>query len=98
MSNPCARQHRRGAHPGDPSDDRNGAPQSERDGDPILRAVEAVLKDGPLKGTKLEIEAVAGRPPSTIDVSDAEGAVARYCLAEWTQEGISAEYTFLYPV
>jgi hypothetical protein len=60
--------------------------------------VEAVLKDGPLEGTKVEIEAVAGRPPSTIDVSDAEGAVARYCLAEWTQKGMSAEYTFLYPV
>jgi hypothetical protein len=61
-------------------------------------AVEAVLKDGPLKGTKVEIEAVEGRPPSTIDVSDAAGALARYCLAEWTQTGMSADYTFLYPV
>jgi hypothetical protein len=60
--------------------------------------VEAVLKDGPLKGTKVEIEAVEGRPPSTIEVSDPAGAVARYCLAEWTQEGLSAEYSFLYPV
>jgi hypothetical protein len=60
--------------------------------------VEAVLKDGPLKGTKVEIEAVEGRPPSTIDVPNAAGALARYCLAEWTQQGMSAEYTFLYPV
>jgi len=60
--------------------------------------VEAVLKDGPLKGTKVEIEAVEGRPPSTIDVSDVEGVLARYCLAEWTQTGMSADYTFLYPV
>ena len=68
------------------------------DGDRILGAVEAVLKDGPLKGTKVEIEAVEGRPPSTIDVSDVEGVLARYCLAEWTQTGMSADYTFLYPV
>jgi hypothetical protein len=60
--------------------------------------VEAVLKDGPLRGTKVEIEAVEGRPPSTIEVSDAAGEVSRYCLAEWTQTGMSAEYTFLYPV
>jgi hypothetical protein len=43
-------------------------------------------------------EAVEGRPPSTIDVSEVEGTVACYCLAEWTQEGMSAEYTFLYRV
>jgi len=60
--------------------------------------VEAVLKDGPLEGTKVEIEAVEGRPPSTIVVSDAAGEAARYCLAEWTQKGMSAEYTFLYRV
>jgi hypothetical protein len=60
--------------------------------------VEAVLKDGPLKGTKVEIEAVEGRPPSTIEVSDAAGEVARYCLTEWTQKGMSAEYAFLYRV
>jgi hypothetical protein len=61
-------------------------------------AVEAVLKDGPLKGTKVEIEAVGGRPPSTIELSDPAGEDVRYCLAEWTQEGMSAEYTFLYRV
>jgi hypothetical protein len=41
-----------------------------------------VLKDDPLKGTKVEIEAVEGRPPSTIEVCDAAGEVARYCLAK----------------
>jgi hypothetical protein len=60
--------------------------------------MEAVLKDGPLEGTTLEVEPVEGRPPSTVDVSDAAGQVVRYCLAEWTQEGMSAEYSYLYPV
>jgi hypothetical protein len=61
-------------------------------------AMEAVLTDGPLRGTSLEVEPVGGRPPSTIDVSDADGRIVRYCLAEWTQEGMSAEYSYLYPV
>jgi hypothetical protein len=57
--------------------------------------VEAILKDGPLKGERLEMEPVEGRPPSTIDVPDDEGGSLRYCLAEWTQEGTSADYTFV---
>ncbi len=57
--------------------------------------MEAVLKDGPLKGKRLEMEPVQGRPPSTIDVPDEEGGSQRYCLAEWTQEGMSADYTFV---
>ena len=60
--------------------------------------VEAILKDGPLAGTRVEMEAVSGRPPSTIDLPDKEGRTVRYCLIEWTQEGMSADYTFLYPV
>jgi hypothetical protein len=60
--------------------------------------MEAVLTDGPLTGTSLEVEPVEGRPPSTIDVSDADGRILRYCLAEWTQAGMSAEYSYLYPV
>ena len=59
--------------------------------------MEAVLRDGPLKGTKVEIEAVGGRPPSTIKVSDPAGEDVRYCLAEWTQEGMSAEITSCIP-
>lgn len=60
--------------------------------------MEAILIDGPLRGARLEVEAVGGRPPSTIDVPDKEGGTLRYCLSEWTQEGMSADYSFLYPV
>lgn len=59
--------------------------------------VQALLQDGPLKGTAVEVDAVEGRPPSTIEVPGETGAF-RYCLAEWTQEGMTAAYTFLYPV
>jgi hypothetical protein len=41
---------------------------------------------------------VEGRPPKTVDVPDDKGSVCRYCLAEWTQEGMTAAYTFLYAV
>jgi hypothetical protein len=64
----------------------------------MLEAVEAILTDGPLSGARLEIDAVGGRPPSTVDVPDEEGGTVRYCLVEWTQEGMSADYSFLYPV
>jgi hypothetical protein len=39
-----------------------------------------------------------GRPPKTIDLPDERDGTCRYCLAEWTQEGTTAEYTFLYRV
>jgi hypothetical protein len=61
-------------------------------------AVQALLEDGPLQGTTVEVEAVEGRPPKTVDVPDDKGSVCRYCLAEWTQEGMTAAYTFLYAV
>ena len=48
-------------------------------------------------GPALEAE-VEGRPPRTIDVEADDGSTYRYCLAEWTQAGPSAVYTFLYPV
>ena len=60
--------------------------------------MEAVMVDGPLKGTKLEVEPVEGRPPSTVDVADEDGRTLRYGLADWTQTGMSADYSFLYPV
>jgi len=60
--------------------------------------VEAVLSDGPVKGTKVQVEPVAGRPPATVDVPDRSGQILRYCLTELTQEGMSAEYSYLYPV
>ena len=61
-------------------------------------AVHALLEDGPLQDKAVEIETVEGRPPKTIDVPDKEGGALRYCLVEWTQEGMTAAYTFLYAV
>jgi hypothetical protein len=60
--------------------------------------IEAVLLDGPLAGTKLDVEPVEGRPPSTVDVTDGDGRTLRYCLDEWAQTGMSADYSYLYPV
>jgi hypothetical protein len=60
--------------------------------------MEAVLIDGPLAGLKVEVEAVGGRPPSTLEVAGPDGRLVRYCLAQWTQEGMSADYSYLYPV
>ena len=59
--------------------------------------VVAVLVDGPLEGTTIDVEVVEGRPPRTVELRDA-GGTCRYCLAEWTQAGPSADYTFLYRV
>jgi hypothetical protein len=60
--------------------------------------ITAILEDGPLAGRQIETEAVQGRPPSTIDVPDADRGTCRYCLGEWVQSGPSAKYTFLYRV
>jgi len=60
--------------------------------------MEAVLTDGPLKGRNVQMEPVEGRPPATLDLPGDDGTTLRYGLAEWTQEGPSAEYAFLYPV
>ena len=60
--------------------------------------VTAELHAGPLKGRRVEVEPVEGRPPKTVDVDGDDGATCRYCLAEWTQAGGSADYTFLYQV
>jgi hypothetical protein len=60
--------------------------------------VTAALDDGPLKGSRVEAQVVAGRPPSTVDVPADDGSTYRYCLAEWNQSGPSAVYTFLYGV
>ena len=59
--------------------------------------MEAVLTDGPLAGTKLQVEPIAGRPPATVDVPAEDGQLLRYCLAEWEQTGMSADYSYLYP-
>ena len=59
--------------------------------------VTATLEDGPLEGSSVEAAMVEARPPKTIDVPD-DGGACRYCLADWVQSGLSAEYTFLYRV
>ena len=59
--------------------------------------VTAAFIDGPLKGSRIDVEVVEGRPPRTLDLPDDRGS-CRYCLAEWTQAGPSADYTFLYRV
>jgi hypothetical protein len=48
-----------------------------------------------MQGKTVEVDAVEGRPPKTIDVPDEKGGACRYCLAQWTQEGMTAAYTFL---
>jgi hypothetical protein len=59
----------------------------------------ALLSDGPLKDTSVEVESLEGRPPKTLDLpsGDDEGT-CRYCLDGWVQSGGSAIYTFLYRV
>ncbi|HEX2125222.1 MAG TPA: hypothetical protein VHF45_01515 [Thermoleophilaceae bacterium] len=59
--------------------------------------ITAMLDDGPLQGRRVEAGLVEGRPPKTIDVLD-ERSTCRYCLAEWSQSGPSAVYTFLYRI
>ena len=58
--------------------------------------ITAALDDGPLRGSRIEVQVVEGRPPSTLDVPAEDGSMCRYCLAEWAQSGPSAVYTFLY--
>ncbi len=68
------------------------------DGRPYAAVVRALLKDGPMQGEAVEVEPVEGRPPKTIEVPHPEGDTYRYGLGEWSQEGMTALYTFLYPV
>jgi hypothetical protein len=60
--------------------------------------ISAILRDGPLEGRTLDAEVVQGRPPPTIDVPADDDTTCRYCLADWTQSGPSAVYSFLYQV
>ena len=50
-----------------------------------------------MQGKTVEVEVVEGRPPKTIDVPDEKGGACRYCLAQWTQEGMTAVYTHTRP-
>jgi hypothetical protein len=80
---------------------RRSGPAPERDAPPRPggpSTVTAELHDGPLEGRRLDVEPVEGRPPKTVDVDAEDGGTCRYCLAQWTQAGGSADYTFLYRV
>jgi hypothetical protein len=60
--------------------------------------IQALLTDGPRQGESIEVEAVEGRPPMTVDVPNEGDDTLRYCLSELNQEGMTAVYTFLYAV
>ena len=62
------------------------------------RLVAARLFDGPMAGMTVHLAAVEGRPPKTVDIDGPDGALSRYCLADWEQSGHAADYTFLYDV
>lgn len=60
--------------------------------------IQALLTDGPRQGESIEVEAIEGRPPMTVDVQNEGDETLRYCLSELSQEGMTAVYTFLYAV
>jgi hypothetical protein len=60
--------------------------------------ITAILVDGPMSGTRIDVEAVEGRPPKTIDVDGPGERRSRYCLSDWQQSGHAANYSFLYEV
>jgi hypothetical protein len=57
-----------------------------------------MIEDGPMQGTRTDVEVLEGRPPKTLDLTADDGSTCRYCLAGWMQAGSSARYTFLYRV
>jgi hypothetical protein len=61
--------------------------------------ITAVLEDGPLKGTRVQVGSLEGRPPLTLDLDGpGDSEPCRYCLDGLKQGGDSAIYTFLYRV
>ena len=71
---------------------------SRRSARRMLMRCRRFWRTGLCRARNVEVEAVEGRPPKTVEVPDDKGGVCRYCLAEWTQEGMTAAYTFLYAV
>jgi hypothetical protein len=72
--------------------------EARASGQEVWPTITAALDDGPLRGTRIEVHVIEGRPPSTVNVPADDGSTCRYCLAQWTQSGPSAVYTFLYRV
>ena len=61
--------------------------------------ITAVLDDGPLKGVRVQVEPLEGRPPKTIDLDGRDGGDScRYCLDGLVQSGDIAIYSFVYRV
>lgn len=60
--------------------------------------ITAMLRDGPLGGSRIESEIIHGRAPSTIEIKAGDETTCRYCLEGLVQSGRSAAYTFLYRV
>jgi hypothetical protein len=61
--------------------------------------ITALLADGPLDGTRIEVEPLEGRPPKTLELPSVDGgADCRYCLEGLVHGNGSALYTFLYRV
>jgi len=60
--------------------------------------ITASLDDGPMKGDRVKVDMLEGRPPMTLDLVAGDGSTCRYCLAGLVQGGQSAIYTFLYRV
>lgn len=60
--------------------------------------ITAMLEGGPLGGQRIDVGILEGRPPMTVDLPADDGSTCRYSLADWTQSGPSAAYTFSYRV
>jgi hypothetical protein len=75
-----------------------GSSEARASGEDAGTTITAVLDDGPLRGERIDVGVIQGRPPSTVDVPADDGSTCRYCLSQWTQSGPSAMYTFLYRV
>ena len=61
--------------------------------------ITTLLDDGPLKGDRVKVAMLEGRPPRTLDLPGRDNqGTCRYCLDGLVQSGRSAVYTFLYRV
>jgi hypothetical protein len=52
--------------------------------------ITAKLGDGPMRGDRIEVKLLGGRPPMTLDLAAADRSTCRYCLTELVQSVVSA--------